>query len=162
MKVQVRRQEPEDAEALHDVYRQPKVIWGTLQLPYPSLHAWKVRGAQEPKGMVRLVACMDQRVVGNIAMWTMTSERRRHAAEIAMAVHDDWQGKGCGQALMAAVLDRADNWMDLRRIELQVFTDNEPGLRLYKSCGFEVEGTYRKYAYRDGQYADVYAMARLR
>lgn len=79
-----------------------------------------------------------------------------------MAVHDDWQGKGCGTALLAAALDIADNWMDLRRIELQVFTDNEPAQRLYERSGFEIEGTLKRFAFREGEYADVYAMARLR
>ncbi len=79
-----------------------------------------------------------------------------------MGVHDDWQGKGCGSALLEAALDLADNWMDLRRIELQVFADNEPGRRLYERFGFEIEGTLRRFAFRGGEYADVYAMARLR
>ncbi len=87
----VRRQEPADAEALHDVYSQPGVIRGTLQMPHPSLHAWKSRGAEEPRNMIRLVVCADDRSVGNIAIWTMDSPRRRHAAELAMAVHDNWQ-----------------------------------------------------------------------
>jgi len=64
--------------------------------------------------------------------------------------------------LLGPEFTAADIWMDLRRIELQVFTDNEPGRRLYERCGFEVEGTLRKYAFRGGEYADVYAMARLR
>ena len=160
--IEIRRQEPDDATALHDVYSQPKVIHGTLQLPHPSLHAWQTRGAEEPKGMIRLVACMDDRVVGNIAMWTMTSSRRRHAGEIGMAVHDDWQGKGCGKALLSVALDLADHWMDLHRIELRVFTDNEPARRLYERSGFEIEGTLKQFAFREGEYADVYAMERLR
>lgn len=161
-KVKIRRQEPEDATALHDVYAQPKVIWGTLQMPYPSLHGWRTRGAEEPKNMVRLVACVDDHVVGNLALWTMANTRRRHAGELAMAVHDDWQGKGCGSALMDAALDLADNWMDLSRVELQVFVDNTNAIKLYERCGFENEGALRNYAFREGRYVDVFAMARLR
>lgn len=160
IQITVRRQEPRDSEALHGVYAQPKVIWGTLQMPHPSLHAWQTRGAEEPRNMTRLVACADDVAVGNIAIWTMDSPRRRHAAEIAMAVHDDWQGKGVGFRLMSEVLDLADNWMQLSRIELSVFTDNESAIRLYERCGFEVEGTLKRYAFRDGRYVDVFAMAR--
>ncbi len=35
-------------------------------------------------------------------------------------------------------------------------------VRLYKKFGFEMEGTLRRYAFRDGTHADAYAMARLR
>lgn len=158
----IRRQEPDDAAALHEVYSQPRVIWGTLQLPHPSLHQWRSRSVDEPRGMVRLVACAEERPVGSLAIWTMSSPRRRHAGEVAMAVHDGWQGRGFGHALLEAALDLADNWMDLSRVELQVFTDNEPALRLYQRCGFDIEGTLRAYAFREGQYVDVYAMARLK
>jgi len=157
----IRRQESEDAVALHEVYSQPNVIWGTTMLPHPSLHAWK-KAADEPRGMTRLVACADDLVVGNIALTTAASPRRRHAGEVAMAVHDAWQGKGAGYALLSEALNIADNWMDLRRVELQVYTDNKRGVRLYERCGFEHEGTLKKYAFRDGHYVDVFAMARLR
>jgi len=158
---QIRRQEPADGDALHEVYSQPKVIWGTLMLPFPSRQAWTTRAAEEPHHMTRLVAVADVRVVGNIALIKASATRRRHVAEIAMAVHDDWQGKGIGSKLLAAALDLADNWFNLNRIELTVFADNEAGLQLYKRCGFEIEGTHKNYAFRDGEYADVHTMARV-
>jgi putative acetyltransferase len=79
-----------------------------------------------------------------------------------MAVRDDWQGKGVGTALMEAALDLADNWLNLTRVELSVYTDNAAGVALYKKFGFEVEGTHRRYAFRNGEYVDAYSMARIR
>jgi len=43
-----------------------------------------------------------------------------------------------------------------------VYVDNEPAIRLYKKFDFEVEGTLRGYAFRDGQYVDSLFIARLR
>jgi putative acetyltransferase len=79
-----------------------------------------------------------------------------------MGVHDEWQGKGIGMALMHAGVDLADNWLNLTRLELEVYTDNEPAIHLYERFGFEREGTLRQYAFRDGRYVDSYMMARLR
>lgn len=79
-----------------------------------------------------------------------------------MAVHDKWHSKGVGTALMKALLDLAENWLNLSRLELNVFTDNEPALRLYKKLGFVIEGRHKKYAFRDGGYVDAYTMARVR
>jgi len=45
---------------------------------------------------------------------------------------------------------------------LEVYTDNEPAIRLYKKFGFVVEGTLKQFAFRDGQFVDVHTMARLR
>ena len=81
---------------------------------------------------------------------------------VGIAVHDDWQGKGVGSALMRAGLDLADNWLNLTRLVLEVYTDNEPAIRLYERFGFEREGTLRQDAFREGRYVDSYMMARLR
>lgn len=78
-----------------------------------------------------------------------------------MAVHDDWHGRGIGGAFMRAAVDLADRWLNLSRLELTVYTDNTPAIKLYEKFGFEVEGTLRRYSFRDGAYADAYTMARL-
>lgn len=79
-----------------------------------------------------------------------------------MAVHDEWQQKGIGTALMEAAISLADRWLNLIRLELDVYVDNETAVKLYKKFGFAIEGTSRSYAFRDGQYVDAYRMARLR
>src|SRR5215216_6062734 len=62
-------------------------------------------------------------------VWACLPTRARGIlGNIGMAVHDDWQGKGIGTALMEAALDLADNWLNLTRIELRVYTDNAAGV----------------------------------
>ena len=53
-----------------------------------------------------------------------------------MAVRDDWHGKGAGSALMRAATELADEWLDLSRLELEVYTDNAPAIGLYEKFGF--------------------------
>ena len=79
-----------------------------------------------------------------------------------MAVHDNYQGRGVGSALMAAMLELADNWLGLRRIELEVWADNARAVHLYEKFGFQIEGTGRQYARRAGQLVDAHFMARLK
>ena len=109
------------------------------------------------------MACVENEVVGQLGLFTFPHHpRRRHVGQIGMAVRDDWQGKGVGSALMAAAIDLADNWLNLSRLELEVYTDNQPAIALYKKFGFVNEGTLIRFGYRDGRYVDVHAMARLR
>ncbi len=161
MNLTIRRAEPSDYEAIAKIFTYPKVIWGTLHIPYPSVEQWRKKVAEPPEGYYSLVACVDGEVVGQIGLSTNRA-RHRHVGEVGMMVRDDWQGKGIGTALMQAVIDLADKWLNLYRLELDVYTDNEPAIKLYKKFGFQVEGTRVGMAFRDGQYIDSYAMARVR
>jgi GNAT superfamily N-acetyltransferase len=79
-----------------------------------------------------------------------------------MGVAVAWQGQGVGSRLLAAVLDLADNWMNVQRVELSVYADNEAAIALYRKFGFDTEGLFREYAVRDGALVDALSMARLR
>ena len=161
--ITIRRATPDDAPDLVRIYSGPRAIAGTLQIPYTSEEARRKRLAEAPEGTYSLVAVVEGEVVGQLTLHTNpTRPRRRHAGALGMAVRDDWQGKGVGTALMAACIDLADNWLNLSRLELEVYVDNEPAIRLYTKFGFEIEGTLRRNAFRNGEYVDTYAMARLR
>lgn len=163
MNISIRRAEPTDYEAICQIFAGPQVVWGTLQLPFPSAESWRKRLADPPEGIFSLVASAESEVVGQLDLYTFPLHpRRRHVGQIGMAVRDDWQGKGVGTALLQAAIDVADNWLNLLRLELEVYTDNEPALHLYKKFGFLVEGTLAQFAYRHGQFVDVYKMARLK
>ena len=69
----------------------------------------------------------------------------RHTADVGIFVHTDWQGKGVGTALMQTVLDLADNWLMLVRVELEVFTDNVKAIHLYEKLGFVNCGIRRNF-----------------
>jgi len=163
MTITIRAAEPGDFEAIRDTMSQPRAQSQTLQLPYPSLEMWKKRLADKAPTDHVLVAEIDGKVVGNAGLHAAgPSPRRRHVGHVGMAVHDDWQRRGVGTALMAAMLDLADNWLNYTRLELTVYIDNEAAIALYKRFGFEIEGTLKQYAMRDGALADVYTMARLK
>ena len=163
MDITIRRLEPSDYEAMQKIFAGPKVVWGTLQLPYPSIEIWRSRIAEVPNDMFRLVAMVGTEMAGQLDLFTSPNHpRRRHAGQIGMSVRDDFQGQGVGSALMQVATDLADNWLNLQRLELEVYCDNEPAVGLYKKFGFEIEGTLKGYAFRAGEFVDVYAMARTR
>lgn len=146
------------------MFHGPKLFTGTLQLPYPSREQWRKRlASEEAEGYYNLVAVVEDRVIGMVSVETFPNKpRRRHVGRIGISVDDDWQGKGVGTALMAAAMDLADNWLNLTRLELEVYADNEAGIHLYERFGFAYEGTMPQYAFRDGVYVDSIMMGRLR
>ncbi|HZG66198.1 MAG TPA: GNAT family N-acetyltransferase [Herpetosiphonaceae bacterium] len=162
MEIVIRHAEPDDYRGMHRIFEGVHAVAGTLQLPYQSAERWRSRLANASEGRYSLVACVDGEIVGSLGLGTVDRPRRRHVADLGMAVRDDWHGKGVGTALMRAAIDLADNWLNVERIELTVYTDNVPAIALYQRFGFEIEGTHRRYAFREGGYVDAHTMARLR
>jgi len=162
MEITIRTADPSDAEAILKCYTAPLAARNTLQIPYRSLESVREQLTKSGEGDHLLVAEIEGEVVGVIGLHTSSRPRVNHKAEVGMMVHDDWQGKGVGAALMRAVIELADKWLNLTRIELSVFTDNESAIALYRKFGFEIEGTLRKYAFRDGEFVDAFAMGRIK
>ncbi|MFG6430602.1 GNAT family N-acetyltransferase [Roseateles sp. LYH14W] len=167
MKLTLRRVKPADAAAIAEQFADPDVFGGTLQLPFASEEIWaqRIAGMNPPaagSNELVLAAVIDDKPVGLAGLHTVgPSVRRRHAMGLGITVAKASQGQGVGQALMAALIDYADNWAQVLRIELTVYHDNARAIRLYERHGFELEGRLKAYGLRNGVYEDVLSMARL-
>lgn len=71
-----------------------------------------------------------------------------------IGVDPAYQGRGTGRRLLDALLDFADGGV----VYLEVRTDNEVAIELYRSVGFEQIGLRRRYYRASG--ADAYTMRR--
>lgn len=160
--IRIRRRREDDIPALTAIRNMPLVRWGTLSLPFTSVHQMRLRQQATQDDVTCLVACAGEIVLGEAALIPKKPPRIAHGASIGIMVHDDWRHCGVGSALFAALLELADNWLGLKRLELNVYTDNAPAIALYRKFGFEIEGLEVAEAFRDGAFADSYRMARLR
>ncbi|WP_077037213.1 GNAT family N-acetyltransferase [Pelomonas sp. KK5] len=165
MTLTLRRALATDAAALALHMSDEAVFGNVLQLPHPSEELWRQR-IQDNNAAgsthLMLVAERDDELVGCAGLHPVgPALRRRHAMTLGISVSPHAQGQGIGRALMEALIDYADRWGQVLRIELTVYADNERAIRLYERCGFEREGRLRGYALRDGRYEDCLTMARL-
>jgi putative acetyltransferase len=149
-----------DCEAITELANMPGFRAGTLRLPFQSVEQTR-KWVEGDANALNIVAEIGGEIVGQAGLQRY-SGRRSHAAGIGMGVRDDWQGRGVGTALLGALVDAADNWLGLKRIELNVFDDNTAAIRLYEKFGFEREGVCRAFAFRNGSYVNAISMARLR
>ena len=159
--ISIRALRIEDAEAIAKLCSMPNFRHGTLSLPFTSERDVRRRLENRPVSDIGIVALCDGTIVGEANLHRYVG-RRAHAGAIAMGVHDGFVRRGIGTALLRELVDAADNWLGLVRLELQVFADNEPAIALYRRLGFEVEGTLRAFALRNGRLMDALSMARLK
>ncbi|MFZ6690953.1 GNAT family N-acetyltransferase [Undibacterium sp. SXout20W] len=159
--IHIRRAEFSDAAQIQRVYASAGTYGGTFQLPHPSVEMWQERLRQIDPDDTMLVAVSDGAIVGNAGLKLEKKQRRSHVATLRLSVADSFAGRGVGTALLTELLNLADNWLHVLRIELTVFCDNAPAVHLYKKFGFDIEGTHRAHALRNGRFTDSYSMARL-
>ena len=151
-----------DASDIYELMHMPNVLWGTSLLPSTPIDSWykTVENWVYDERMHVFVADVQGKVTGIINMRAGTG-RESHVGDIDMAVHDKYQGQGIGKMLLLTVIDLADNWLNLVRLEVDVYTDNERAIHVYQQFDFEIEGRKRLDAFRGGSYIDSYIMARL-
>ncbi len=157
----IRPVRPEDAEALWRIARQEGVIETTMGLPSDRL-------SQRAELLARLgpddhwfVAEVGGEVVG-LSGLSVGRGRLRHSGYVFLFVAREYQRQGLGRRLLEALLDVADNWLLLRRVELTVLVGNDHAKRLYERLGFEVEGRRKMSIISQGELKDEWLMARYR
>lgn len=109
-----------------------------------------------------LLARLEEKVIGVLNVMSSLDEALEHVGDVFIAVHEDYRGYGIGQLLCEAMIDWAENNQIIRRLELTVQVKNNVALHIYQKYGFEIEGLQKRAVKTsDGEFRDVYAMARL-
>ncbi len=157
----VRPVREDDAEAIWRISRQEDVMETILTLPSDRYEQRRAVLRELGPDQHWFVAVAEGEVVG-LAGLDVGQGRLRHSGHIFLFVARAWQGRGVGTQLLQTLLDLADNWLLLRRVELTVIADNEGAKRLYERLGFEVEGLRKMSVIAEGQLKDEYLMARYR
>ena len=165
-RISVRRSTVADAEGFAAMLSNPEVYPQLLQMPFGSVEHWRVRlgeNAVPGRPDLLLVAVTDDgELVGGAGLHPVgASPRRRHAMTLGMQVQPAWQRQGIGTRLLQALIDYADDWLGLLRLELEVYADNHKARALYERFGFVQEGLHRCDTLRGGLYVDSLSMARL-
>lgn len=161
----IRQANMADAEAVCHMFNHENVFPNTLQLPFSSLSDWQQRLERMDHGHHMLAAChpeTPEALLGLIGLHPVAASARvAHVRTIGLAVHPDYAGQGIGSQLLRAVIDLADNWLNVTRLSLGVYSHNHRAIDLYERHGFVREGLSRGISFGHGRYLDSLEMARL-
>jgi putative acetyltransferase len=162
VEIVIRVSRKEDMGRIVEIFDHPDVVPESSQHPYLGNEKISFLFETTADKSIVLVAEFDGQIDGYIQICLNHKPRSKHVANLGLAVHPKAQGKGIGSALIEAVIDQADNWLNIIRLELDVYTDNERAISLYKKYGFEIEGESKFAAFKNGEYTSLFKMARIR
>lgn len=99
-----------------------------------------------------LVTEYEGKIIGNIDLTGSRRKLMEHTAVIGMGMLQEWQNVGLGTALLSVIIEWAKNNPILELIWLQVYTENEAGLNLYRKMDFEENGIIQNFFKQDNKY----------
>jgi putative acetyltransferase len=107
-----------------------------------------------------VVATIAGRTIGFAGLYAM-GEGLEHSGWILLGVREEFQARGVGARLLKTLLGAATVVFGLRRVQLTVFGDNQPAIKLYQRFGFAIEGRHAEFVRRGDSFIDGFTMARL-
>ncbi|WP_394404629.1 GNAT family N-acetyltransferase [Streptococcus sp. 20-1249] len=109
-----------------------------------------------------LLAKIGSEIIGLVNVKTAQPYRVSHIGNVFIAVKKAYWGQGIGRILLKEVINWAEFYQVLGRLELTVQLRNERAVKLYQSLGFEIEGLQKRGARTDqGDWLDLYYMGRM-
>ncbi|MCV3263248.1 GNAT family N-acetyltransferase [Vibrio harveyi] len=149
-----------DLPALYDIYTDKEVVNNNRYLPDIKREEFDSMFLNDSQ--LNFVAVeSDGELLGHLAINSTPKPRLKHSASFGIAVAKTSRGKGVGRFLMEYLLSYCDEQLNLTRLELEVHANNVAALALYKSFGFEVEGTKRKAVLVEDDLIDIVIMSRV-
>lgn len=108
---------------------------------------------------IMIAAFIDGKLVANTGFSRLAPfERARHRAEFGISIMKEYWNFGLGSLLLSELIDSAKR-AGYEQLELEVVSENERGISLYKKFGFETFGTRPDtFKYRDGIYRACHLM----
>ena len=121
--------------------------------------AWLRRKSGTSEDEVNLAICLTRtrRHIGNIYLRGIDWVARHGEVQLFIGGRAD-RGRGYGASAVRQLAAHAVGALGLRRLFLCVLKGNAAARRTYAQCGFRVEGTLRRHAFKDGRFRDVVIM----
>ena len=156
----IRPRDSRDAEALFQVFMQPRCRYGMVVEPFRSPQEMDSWFTSAGAANFEIVATIADKAIGYAGLFPKKGDQS-HVGLLSLFVHDALQSRGIGTLLLTAILATADMLLRLNRVELLVFCDNDHATYLYRKFGFVIEGRHKAFARRGTELVDAFTMARL-
>ncbi|MCR8969756.1 GNAT family N-acetyltransferase [Facklamia sp. 7083-14-GEN3] len=112
------------------------------------------------KKSLLLIIEVDGQVIGIGNLANLSNHKQDHIAELGVSIVKDYWGYGIGKMIVQELIDFAKK-VDLKILTLEVVTENQRAVRLYKSFGFDIKGTLSQRLRHGHFYYDVYTMEKI-
>ncbi|SKA76697.1 Protein N-acetyltransferase, RimJ/RimL family [Caloramator quimbayensis] len=120
-----------------------------------------IRNIRHRNNCLLIVGIVEGRIVGILSFIASHRKRIMHRGDMGIYILKDYWNLGIGSCMIEYFLKWVKEHGAIKKIALEVRTDNERAINLYKKYGFEIEGHLKKSLFIDGKYYDTYYMGKI-
>jgi diamine N-acetyltransferase len=140
----------------NDVVLQGQLLARPRGSTTEQVQEWLEGFKNDPQSIFLVIADKADTLMGFVQIKHIDTLNR--TAELGIGMVQGRIGKGLGtEAIQVMAVYLKKNW-NLRKLILQVRTDNQIAIGAYKKTGFSVCGKYANHVFIDGQWRDVTIM----
>jgi ribosomal-protein-alanine N-acetyltransferase len=132
---------------------------GTVEQALEELQYWKSLFPLKRSVYWAIALAENNKMIGTVGFNHISFIHAR--AEISYDLDPDYWGNGYMTGAIESILDFADQMLELVRIQATVIVDNQKSIKVLERCGFQREGTMKKYEIVKNQHKDYYIYARV-
>ncbi len=114
-----------------------------------------IRNTDMSKNSVMILGRVDGEIVSVGNLGGINKKRLEHRAGLGISVRKGYWNLGIGKIMMEKLIGFAKDNVYIEQIDLNVRSDNENAIKLYKNFGFKKYGTHEKAFKINGEYFDI-------
>ena len=155
----------EDAERWNDLVFEvksedlPTLFKMTTPITLQSTKDY-LRNILENDGSFVLIGIDNDKIIGSIDLIRKKRLEEHHVAEIGMCIKKEYRNKGIGKEMFRRVFEICQSEKKIEKIELDVFSNNTAGIKLYEKMGFVFEGKRRNSIVKGNEKIDLIMMGK--
>ncbi len=151
--------EPEDAEMLLNLINDPETEYmlGGWSFPVSVSNQLKwINTLNDDRGVLRCIieAKQSSKAIGTAILKDIDYKNGNASIHIKIC-GSDYRGKGYGSQAIKAIINYGFNELRLHCIYAQINEDNVVSLKVFKKCGFTLEGKLKDRLHKNGNYLSV-------
>ena len=160
MECRIRRWRIEDANDIAETLNNKKVLDNLrdgIPFPYTAEDAKEFIQAMnvaDPETTFSFAITVDDKAIGSIAAFRQSNIHSK-TAEVGYYIAEPYWGKGLGTSAIRQICEYIFRNTDIIRLFAEPFAHNIGSCRTLEKSGFQLEGTLRKNAVKNGVVVDM-------
>lgn len=150
MKIQVRLTTIKDAQVIYDLLFQSSDETNFLAVDSKErleegFSKEKIENLLSNNSDRIFICFLENILAGMLGIHFMQRKKFKHRASIGINVLKKHWGLGVGKALLSKAIEYFNSNKELTKLELEVRSDNNRAIKLYKKFGFKIKGEIAQY-----------------